>query len=180
MLQGDLLSSIVDQSSLLAGPCNELLCSKQSVSICLASQVVQGMLLTRPGFEERVKGTSNMQEMLKWLPSDMFRTCLARVSLSALFHCHCQGIAQQILSEHAWLCSHAGILHRPGTASCGIIGDTMLPVLPACLNMQLVLHMCPCIVAMSQGAWHASLATITCTNSWYDISGLLQRSVWCL
>ena len=42
-------------------------------------QVVQGMLMTRPGFEERVKGTSNMQEMLKWLPSDLFRTCLARV-----------------------------------------------------------------------------------------------------
>ena len=44
-------------------------------------QVVQGMLMTRPGFEERVKGTSNMQEMLKWLPSDLFRTCLARVRM---------------------------------------------------------------------------------------------------
>ena len=38
------------------------------------------MLLTRPGFEDRVKGSSNMQEMLKWLPSDLFRTSLARVS----------------------------------------------------------------------------------------------------
>lgn len=47
------------------------------------SQVVHGMLLTRPGFEERVKGSSNMQEMLKWLPSDLFRTCLARVSMEA-------------------------------------------------------------------------------------------------
>lgn len=47
------------------------------------SQVVQGMLLTRPGFEERVKGSSNMQEMLKWLPSDLFRTSLARVSTHA-------------------------------------------------------------------------------------------------
>ena len=44
-------------------------------------QVVQGMLLTRPGFEERVRGIGNMQEMLKWLPSDLFRTCLARVQL---------------------------------------------------------------------------------------------------
>ena len=42
-------------------------------------QVVQGMLLTRPGFEERVKANTNMQDMLKWLPSDLFRTCLARV-----------------------------------------------------------------------------------------------------
>ncbi|KAL3152495.1 hypothetical protein ABBQ32_001530 [Trebouxia sp. C0010 RCD-2024] len=44
--------------------------------------VVQGMLLTRPGFEERVKGSSNMQEMLKWLPSDLFRTSLARVFMA--------------------------------------------------------------------------------------------------
>lgn len=53
---------------------------------CAASvwpQVVQGMLLTRPGFEERVKGSSNMQEMLKWLPSDLFRTSLARVRADA-------------------------------------------------------------------------------------------------
>ena len=42
-------------------------------------QVVQGMLLTRPGYEDRIKTTTNMQEMLKWLPSDLFRTCLARV-----------------------------------------------------------------------------------------------------
>ncbi|KAL0023872.1 hypothetical protein WJX79_002364 [Trebouxia sp. C0005] len=47
-------------------------------------QVVQGMLMTRPGFEERVKGTSNMQEMLKWLPSDLFRTCLARVFMATV------------------------------------------------------------------------------------------------
>ena len=47
------------------------------------------MLMTRPGFEERVKGTSNTQEMLKWLPSDLFRTCLARVRmLNRVSLCH--------------------------------------------------------------------------------------------
>ena len=55
----------------------------QMMSVYAWPQVVQGMLLTRPGFEERVKGSSNMQEMLKWLPSDLFRTSLARVSTDA-------------------------------------------------------------------------------------------------
>ena len=36
-------------------------------------------MMTRPGFEERAKGSANLQEILKWLPSDLFRTCLARV-----------------------------------------------------------------------------------------------------
>lgn len=75
------------------------------------------MLLTRPGFEERVKGSSNMQEMLKWLPSDLFRTCLARVSIEAgqipsfcvpAFgedsYCMCIG-------AHAWCTNHSDVTH---------------------------------------------------------------------
>eukprot|EP00891_Asterochloris_glomerata_P005698 jgi/Astpho2/5698/fgenesh1_pg.00079_%23_105_t len=42
-------------------------------------QVVRGIMMTRPGFEDRAKGSANLQEILKWLPSDLFRTCLARV-----------------------------------------------------------------------------------------------------
>ncbi|KAK9817254.1 hypothetical protein WJX72_011915 [[Myrmecia] bisecta] len=42
-------------------------------------QVVRGIILTRPGFEERAKSTTNLQELVKWLPSDLFRTALARV-----------------------------------------------------------------------------------------------------
>lgn len=64
---------------------NAMMCSiapQQGHNHWVMLQVVQGMLLTRSGFEERVKATSNMQEMLKWLPSDLFRTCLARVSPS--------------------------------------------------------------------------------------------------
>ena len=39
------------------------------------------MVLTRPspGLEERVKGSQALQELVKWLPPDLFRTCLTRV-----------------------------------------------------------------------------------------------------
>ena len=39
--------------------------------------MVRGIILTRPGFEERAKSTANLQELIKWLPSDLFRTALA-------------------------------------------------------------------------------------------------------
>lgn len=46
--------------------------------------VVKGVIMTRSGFEERTKATANLQEIVKWLPSDLFRTCLARVRPPAL------------------------------------------------------------------------------------------------
>ena len=47
-----------------------------------AWQVVRGVVLTRPtpGLEERVKSTQLLQELVKWLPPDLFLTCLSRVS----------------------------------------------------------------------------------------------------
>ena len=47
-------------------------------------QVVRGVVLTRPtpGLEERVKSTQLLQELVKWLPPDLFLTCLSRVTAS--------------------------------------------------------------------------------------------------
>ena len=73
--------------------------SSTYVRVHSAVQVVRGIMMTRPGFEERAKGSANLQEILKWLPSDLFRTCLARVrkhelrcdpqliSLERMLHC---------------------------------------------------------------------------------------------
>ncbi|KAL4422269.1 hypothetical protein ABPG75_008466 [Micractinium tetrahymenae] len=44
-----------------------------------AAKVVRGVLLTRPGFEEKAAMAANLQELVRFLPSDLFRTCLARV-----------------------------------------------------------------------------------------------------
>ena len=40
------------------------------------------MVLTRPtpGLEERAQSTQLLQELVKWLPPDLFLTCLSRVS----------------------------------------------------------------------------------------------------
>ncbi len=53
--------------------------SSTYIKVHPAVQVVRGIMMTRPGFEDRAKGSANLQEILKWLPSDLFRTCLARV-----------------------------------------------------------------------------------------------------
>ena len=49
-----------------------------------ARQVVRGVVLTRPtpGLEERAQSTQLLQELVKWLPPDLFLTCLSRVSAS--------------------------------------------------------------------------------------------------
>ncbi len=46
-----------------------------------ALKVVRGVVLMRPtaGLEERAKSTQLLQELVKWLPPDLFRTCLSRV-----------------------------------------------------------------------------------------------------
>ena len=49
-----------------------------------ARQVVRGVVLTRPtpGLEERAQSTQALQELVKWLPPDLFLTCLSRVRAS--------------------------------------------------------------------------------------------------
>lgn len=50
-----------------------------------ALKVARGVVLTRPvpGLEERVKSTQLLQELVKFVPPDLFRTCLTRVRLPA-------------------------------------------------------------------------------------------------
>ena len=52
-----------------------------------ALKVVRGVVLMRPtaGLEERAKSTQLLQELVKWLPPDLFRTCLSRVRLLYIF-----------------------------------------------------------------------------------------------
>lgn len=45
-----------------------------------AQRVIRGVVLTRQGLEGKARGTSMVQELVKLLPPDLFRTCLARVS----------------------------------------------------------------------------------------------------
>ena len=49
-----------------------------------ARQVVRGVVLTRPtpGLEERAQSTQALPELVKWLPPDLFLTCLSRVRAS--------------------------------------------------------------------------------------------------
>ena len=46
-------------------------------------QVTHGVILTRRGYEERGARLSSLQEAVKLLPSELFRTCLARVRTPA-------------------------------------------------------------------------------------------------
>jgi syndetin len=41
--------------------------------------VVRGVVLMRPGLEERVRRAHSLPEIVRLLPPDLFRTCLARV-----------------------------------------------------------------------------------------------------
>ena len=43
-------------------------------------KVIRGVILTRQGLESKARSTSMMQELVKLLPPDFVRTCLARVS----------------------------------------------------------------------------------------------------
>ena len=84
-------------------------------------------MLTRPtpGLEERVKSTQLLQELVKWLPPDLFLTCLSRVSAFVSHHplrgrlkasgvrparafwTHCEGICQEINPQVSYLPSAA-------------------------------------------------------------------------
>jgi len=46
-----------------------------------AAQMVRGVLLTQPGLEDRARTGASIQEMVRGVPSDLFRTCLARVGI---------------------------------------------------------------------------------------------------
>ena len=47
-----------------------------------AHKVIRGVILTRQGLESKARNTSMVQDLVKLLPPDLFRTCLARVSTS--------------------------------------------------------------------------------------------------
>ena len=47
-----------------------------------AHKVIRGVILTRQGLESKARNTSMVQDLVKLLPPDLFRTCLARVRTS--------------------------------------------------------------------------------------------------
>jgi hypothetical protein len=59
----------------------EVMAAFAAVVNAAALKVARGVVLTRPtaGLEERAKSTQLLQELVKWLPPDLFRTCLTRV-----------------------------------------------------------------------------------------------------
>lgn len=69
-------------------------------------KVVRGVLLTRPGMEEHAGSSSaTLQELVRLLPSDLFRTCLAR-ALMVIFdilvsHFHMVRWHEAALEQHA-------------------------------------------------------------------------------
>ena len=81
------------------------------------------MVLTRPtpGLEERAQSTQLLQELVKWLPPDLFLTCLSRVSASVSAP-PCP--AHDVLTSHqncpAQACIRGIQSNTPliGTASC--------------------------------------------------------------
>ncbi|KAI7841037.1 hypothetical protein COHA_005265 [Chlorella ohadii] len=69
------------------------------------TKVVRGMLLTKAGYEEKAAAASSLQELLRLLPPELFRTCLARV-LMVLFdilvsHFHMVRWHEAALERHA-------------------------------------------------------------------------------
>ena len=46
-----------------------------------SSQVVRSVILTRPGLEESARAGVPVQDMVRGVPADLFRTCLARVRI---------------------------------------------------------------------------------------------------
>jgi hypothetical protein len=58
------------------------------------AQTVRSVLLTQPALAPRALTTASMQELIRNIPSDLFRTCLARVLHQAHF-----ALAQHRLSD---------------------------------------------------------------------------------
>lgn len=50
-----------------------------SAHVLMSAQVVRSVILTQPGLEDRAHASLPVQDMVRGLPADLFRTCLARV-----------------------------------------------------------------------------------------------------
>ena len=50
-----------------------------SADVLMSAKVVRSVILTRPGLEDRAHASLPVQDMVRGLPADLFRTCLARV-----------------------------------------------------------------------------------------------------
>ena len=48
-----------------------------------AVQVVRGMVASRQGVQDKIRDTSVFSELVKLLPADLFRACLAQASSSS-------------------------------------------------------------------------------------------------
>ena len=57
-----------------------------------SSQVVRSVILTRPGLEESARSGAPVQDMVRGVPADLFRTCLARVRAYNSFHLAMHGL----------------------------------------------------------------------------------------
>ena len=68
----------------------EVMAAFAAVTDAAALKAARGVVLTRPapGLEERVRAAAALQELVKWLPPDLFRTCLTRVRAGPPLHVH--------------------------------------------------------------------------------------------
>lgn len=57
-----------------------------------SSQVVRSVILTRTGLEESARAGVPVQDMVRGVPADLFRTCLARVRAYKFFHLAMHGL----------------------------------------------------------------------------------------
>ena len=62
-----------------------------------SSQVVRSVILTRAGLEESVRAGAPVQDMVRGVPADLFRTCLARVRAFTFFPLPCTGLYLQLV-----------------------------------------------------------------------------------
>ena len=49
------------------------------------AQTVRSVLLTQPALAQRALSGASMQELTRGIPSDLFRTCLARARHNSIF-----------------------------------------------------------------------------------------------
>ena len=59
----------------------EIAAAVMSAVATVTGQMVRSVLLARPGMEAAARPGAPLQELVKGVPSDLFRTCLARVML---------------------------------------------------------------------------------------------------
>ncbi len=96
--------------------------------------VVRGVLLTRPGFEERLSAGNTLQELIKWLPPDLFRLCLAQVHcIIDRCHAHPLHVLQDFknLQQHIQAAQMAGPRPLPPLSCSGAAHDSQISRLSA-------------------------------------------------